>query len=217
MASKLLDVTINHGTATVRVNYQTSKQLRLQVIRGQYVTNYVIKTIATVPLTFGNGQYQFILCEQQAANRYRAKARVYKTVSMSNVLEYALHANDYVPFDENSSFYAMAKELGTWNQLLMFLQRSFAYDYIGAILKARKSFSPPDLETCYKTHKGTCYELAALLVAMARINQIPAQLVVGTANGQNHAWVELDDDILDPTAMVTRNQKHIKYVPQRYY
>ena len=42
-----------------------------------------------------------------------------------------------------------------------------------------------------KVKKGICFDYAALMVAMLRINHIPARLICGNTDVEYHAWVEV--------------------------
>jgi len=126
-------------------------------------------------------------------------------------------SNTYVYFNVGSSFYQSARSLKTLDKIWIYFKRNFIYDYIGAILAARQKFGPPDLEGCWKKKKGTCYNLAALLTAMLRICGIPACLVVGKAGKTNHAWVEVNGKIYDPTKELQGSKKELKYIAERYY
>lgn len=126
-------------------------------------------------------------------------------------------ANEMIQFNEQSNFYAMAQKLGSWNQILMYMQAHFHLDYAKVGWWIQHPYAVPDIERCFKNKCGTAFELSALLTAMARICKIPAIYTIGRDNNKPYAWVELDGDILDPAAMVTRNRNEINYVAERFY
>ena len=51
----------------------------------------------------------------------------------------------------------------------------------------------PDPESTYESGDGVCFDMASLLAAMLRAVGIPAKIVVGTADGESHAWVHAWD------------------------
>jgi len=70
-------------------------------------------------------------------------------------------------------------------------------------------------------HCGICYDLAAMATAMLRIMGIPTKMVIGYADNQYHAWVEIingDKSIIyDPTVDIAGIMKVKKYTAERYY
>lgn len=79
----------------------------------------------------------------------------------------------------------------------------------------------PDIKGLLKKKVGICYDIASLAVAMLRISGIPAKLVIGMADKNYHAWVEIINNggkILryDPTFDIY-NKKVNKYIVERYY
>ena len=54
-----------------------------------------------------------------------------------------------------------------------------------------KKYILPDLNELLKVKKGICFDYAALMVAMLRINHIPARLICGNTDVEYHAWVEV--------------------------
>ena len=210
-------VTINEGTAEIKNTYRTKTQFKILVRCNKNVVDYLIENVLTIPLTFGNGTYVFMLCERTKGTNYAVRKTITKTIKFKNEKAYEVMPNSYVSYSMKSSFYAIAKELKTWDNIQDYIINNFVYDYIGAILMAKKSLTPPDLEKCFKQKKGICYDLSALAVAMARICGIPASLVMGTANKSAHAWVEINGELYDITKMLQHNHKTYAYVGDRKY
>ena len=57
--------------------------------------------------------------------------------------------------------------------------------------EANEKYILPDLNELLKVKKGICFDYAALMVAMLRINHIPARLICGNTDVEYHAWVEV--------------------------
>ncbi|MFI3208114.1 MAG: transglutaminase-like domain-containing protein, partial [Eubacteriales bacterium] len=49
----------------------------------------------------------------------------------------------------------------------------------------------PDLDDAISTGKGICFDYASLMVAMLRIQELPAKLVIGYAGEVYHAWINV--------------------------
>ena len=75
------------------------------------------------------------------------------------------------------------------NKLLKYISRVFSYDYIRALQIPKKN-GMPDIDRCWRTKMGICFDISAMTVGMLRGIGIYAQLCIGKADGHNHAWVE---------------------------
>ncbi len=213
-----MTIKISNGVANVYVNYKSKKRLKLVVRCGKQSTHYdVMSANMILPLTFGNGTYVFALVENITGNTYANIATQRYAMHSKNINSYRLRSNDYVSYNESSTFYQTAKSLKTFDAIKDYIIKNFHYDYISALLTKKNNFEPADLEKCFQERKGICDDLAALTVAFARINNIPAALVIGTANNNSHAWVEIDGKIFDPTIEVQRIKRKYEYIPERYY
>ena len=62
---------------------------------------------------------------------------------------------------------------------------------------------------------GICQDLAATAVAMLRSQNIPAKLMIGKADNQNHAWVSTTinnkEILFDPTKEIEKKKNAKKY------
>ena len=53
------------------------------------------------------------------------------------------------------------------------------------------TFVLPDIDGSLKSGKGICFDYAASLAALCRIQGIPAKVIVGWTDIEYHAWVEI--------------------------
>ena len=63
------------------------------------------------------------------------------------------------------------------------------YDYTRAITIPKRN-GLPDVARCWNQHMGICLDISSMTVGMLRAVSIPANLVIGWADGKYHAWVE---------------------------
>ena len=49
----------------------------------------------------------------------------------------------------------------------------------------------PDIDETLNTKKGICFDYAALMTAMLRVQRIPTKLVVGYTGNLYHAWINV--------------------------
>ncbi len=182
----------------------------------------------TYPLQMGDGAYSVQAFEQVEGDRY---ARVFATdidVALTSELSPFLYPNQYVPYAPEdaavSASFSIAQGLSgdaaVADALYRYVRDSISYDYEKAATVQEGYLPVPD-ETL-ATKKGICFDYAALLAAMLRVQGIPARLVIGHVAPDNlyHAWNEAYVDgrwvFFDPT--LARENRDIKnYQPERIY
>ena len=96
----------------------------------------------------------------------------------------------------------------------------FVYDYVKAL--NIRSGVLPDIDGSYAKHMGICQDLSAITCCMLRSRGIPARLMIGDADGNYHAWVQVridgEDLFFDPTAAVNSGFRAVRsYTVERYY
>ena len=100
-----------------------------------------------------------------------------------------------VPYHEASAAYARqltscmktAKE--KYDAITDFVSRTIGYDYIRALSMPKRN-GLPDVDHAWRDHVGICLDTAALTTGMLRAVNIKANLCIGKADRQQHAWVE---------------------------
>lgn len=95
-----------------------------------------------------------------------------------------------------------------YDAITQFVSRHIVYDYIRAATIPKRN-GLPDVAGCWIRRMGICLDISALTVGMLRAVSIPANLVIGHADGSYHSWVEaridgrhLRYDHDDPTGKV---------------
>ena len=79
--------------------------------------------------------------------------------------------------------------LARYEIITRYVSDTIAYDYVRAIVIPKRN-AMPDVARCWNLHMGICLDIAALTAGMLRAVSIPANLVIGWADGHYHAWVE---------------------------
>ena len=132
-------------------------------------------------------------------------------------------ANSYVPHYAPAERKAKALCAGIRNLkerydvITEYVSRHIVYDYIRAATIPKRN-GLPNVPRCWDSQMGICLDIAALTVGMLRAVSIPANLVIGWADGHYHAWVEarvggkrLRYDHDDPTGKVKVYKKERMY------
>ena len=93
------------------------------------------------------------------------------------------------------------------------------YDYVKMVTV--KPGMMPDIDECFEKRMGICQDLSSTTVCMLRSQGIPAKLVIGKANGQYHAWVQVtlngEEKLFDPTAILQNMSQPVEYAVERWY
>lgn len=208
-------IQLNSGTFKIELLYKPTKKIKICVSKNNNLDYYDIVDTLITPIYYGKGQYIITLYENVIAKKYSIKERI--RIKVKNDDEgYKVLSNTYVPFNESSSFYTLALELQTVEEIYKYIIRNTSYDFIAA-LSAKKDKAMPNPEKCFTTKKGICQDIAALMVAMLRINNIESNLVIGHADKDYHAWVVVNNKLYDPTKKILGNNKKIKYISERKY
>ena len=220
---------INDGYFFAAVVRPTNKKLKLRVIKDKDTQTYDLKnngTFEMFSLQFGSGCYQIALYENAYSNKYSTVGIIYLNVELKNKNCCYLIPNQYINYHQIPELITLTKQIciaQSKNENLKiiksYIKNNFAYDFIKAV-KIQKGMLP-DIKRTLEKRMGICFDLASLAVAMFRIMGIPAKLVIGMADKQYHAWVEIIGEnksiLYDPTQEINAIGKIKDYIPERYY
>ncbi len=148
-------------------------------------------------LTEDDGKYTISVFENIAGSKY---AQAYSTtldMKLRDKLLPYLYANQYVNFKEDSKVAKKAKELAKdakkdleiLTNIYYYVTENLTYD--DNLAAAVPAGYLPDVEKVLESKKGICFDYAALMSAMLRLEGIPAKLVVGYAGNIYHAWINV--------------------------
>lgn len=236
----VLDINeIKDGYFKAKIKNKSSRKFKLKV-RGPdfeevlYDLNNKCK-YEIFPVQFGDGSYTIELYRNVFVTKYKNVGRVETTFTLPNPDAPFLHQNQYVNYSEETyvklykiiqqiSYPYMASEKSKGNRRERYCREIIRY--IGDIYKYKLTLLPkegtlPNIDKCLKTKKGICQDFAALAVALMRLLEIPAKLVIGYADGHYHAWVVAhiynEELIFDPTVAVTKQKPIETYIAERWY
>ena len=198
-------------------------------LKGQcYYYDLDPEQTATIPLQMGKGAYLLLLFKEVTDSLYDVvcQAKVYAKPDPNHIW---LEPNVKVNFESPDIISRLQREMkriglsssayAKYRKIADYTRYGFGYDYI-TVFKHLQTTAYVDLDRVITRRLGLCEELSALTVALLRIENIPARLVIGRANGVDHAWVEtfIDDEtmLFDPSLSESR-QEEVTYIPQRYY
>ncbi len=176
-----------------------STPMKAQLIKGDFTVSYDVypNQYTILVLSEGSGTYTVRTLKQKEGNAYSVTATVEITVSLKNELIPFLYPNQIVNYTQESLSVQKSFELtqGLKSQLervhaiYKYIVTTIDYDYEKA-KRAQDEFMIPDLDATLTSKKGICFDYAALMAGMLRVQHIPTRVVTGYVDVGYHAWVE---------------------------
>lgn len=221
---------IGNGCFYAAIAHPSLKRIKMKVIKDKNNNAiYDLKnngTFELFPLQFGDGNYQISLYENISGTKYVIIGNIKLNVRLDYKNNCFLVPNQYINYHQLPQLINFTHKLcenKTKEESITIIQRyiknnGFSYDAVKAM--NIKKGSLPDILKLLETKRGICFDFAALVVAMFRIQGIPSKLIIGDADGQYHAWVEiigLNKTILYDPTFELYDKKIKKYIPERYY
>lgn len=150
----------------------------------------------TYPLQMGSGEYTIKIYENVEGTTYTPIAAFTFLVEMQEENSVFLYPSQYVDYESDSAVIAKSLELCRGlttdaekaKALYRFVAKKVKYDYAKAQTVERGYLPSPD--DTLQTLSGICFDYAALLASLLRVQGIPASLVIGDMlpEGYLHAW-----------------------------
>lgn len=235
---------VNNGYIMAFLKETSSKKVKVQIVKDEQKYNYDLTSHEGVsyPLQMGNGKYQIKILENIEGNQYAIKNSVEIDVTLINELEPYLYPNILVNYHSGDTITTLAvdivkdedNDLKRIKKIYEYVANYLTYDD-NKVNQAKQEYLIPNLEEIIATKKGICFDYASMMVAMLRINHIPARLICGgTEKDEYHAWLEvylegegwINPDIfvdknswtiMDPTFASSKYDYDGKYVATSYY
>lgn len=222
----------SQGYIMIRHN-GSQKRLKVRMTCGSNQLQYDLNgqgQYEAFPLQFGSGQYQIEVFENAKNNDY---ARVYNTTYTANIPNpnaAFLSPNQYVWYTPSTEAVSksfeicsgLTTEMERAQALYTFVGDTVMYDYMKALTVQSQKGYLPDVDDTLNTQMGICFDYAALLACMMRVQGIPCKLVIGNLISQNqyHAWNEAYINgqwILMDATFKNSNYSVSNYAQERFY
>ena len=232
------------GYIVAALKKKLDKKIKVQVSKDDQKINYDLVNTEDVafPLQLGDGIYTIKILQNIEGKEYAIVKSEDIEVTLDNPTLPFLYPNQIVNYKKGDKVTTLAIEKvhGVDNDLVRI---KTIYEYVMDLIeyddekakRAMKQYILPNLDEIIDSGKGICFDYAALMVAMLRINHIPARLVCGgTDRDGYHAWVEvyLEGDgwinpdvfidkkhwsLMDPTFSDSKYDYNGNYVATLYY
>lgn len=190
------------GYIMAYLSHENKKRVKIQITSSQNEQTYNYDLVSLEPIAFplqmGNGKYMIKILENIQGKQYAIVKTLEIDVQIKDELSPFLYPNQLVNYQKGDSITHKAIEvvkkddndLQRIKDIYTFVADYLTYDDQKAA-EANEKYILPDLNELLKIKKGICFDYAALMVAMLRINHIPARLICGNTDVEYHAWVEV--------------------------
>ncbi len=176
-------------------------RLKIRINFGEEVYTYDLNKdleFETFPLTQGDGTYTVIVYENIEGTRYTPLFQFDMEVTLADPNLPYLYPNQIVDYDAETtavkkSFELVAEEkteLDRVKTIYDYVTETIDYDW-DKVEAAEASFILPIVDETLTTQKGICFDYAALMATMLRVQNIPTKVVTGYVEEGYHAWVEV--------------------------
>ncbi len=179
---------------------QSVDGIKIQISKDDKKYNYDLTSLDYVsfPINMEDGLYTLKILQQIEGDRYAICASQDVQVSLTDENSPYLYPNQIVDYNSSSLVYSKSFEIVKDDEddltrvahLFKYVVNTLDYDDDKA-KNVSDSFHLPDIEGSLKSGKGICFDYAASLAALCRIQGIPAKVIVGWTDIEYHAWVEI--------------------------
>ncbi len=182
-------------------NLISDKKVKMQVTQpGGTTYTYTLSSSSKFeffPLTSGSGEYTANVYKNLEGDQYAFVAGISFNANIENEFSPFLYPNQYVWFEQGDAVVAVcgdvcggaASELDTVDLIYNYVINTISYDFDK--YDTLEASYLPDCDAILKAKSGICFDYAALMCAMLRLEGIPTKLIVGYAGELKHAWISV--------------------------
>lgn len=191
----------SQGYIMVKTNTSEHKKLKVQLSKDDMTYNYDINKdndYEVYPLNMGNGTYTIKWLENIEGTRYAVIGTFDFEVSLAQDNINFLYPSQYVDYDKDTQAVAKSFELTKGDttkldrvyHIYQYVIDNIDYDW-DKVDEVQGKFVLPIVDETFEIEKGICFDYAALMSTMLRVQDIPTKLVTGMVEEGYHAWVEV--------------------------
>lgn len=200
--TSVIDASNSHQGYVMVSQSGTDHRLKVQIVKDEVKYNYDLNNqgiYEAFPLQMGDGTYTIRIMQNKEGNSYFELYSATIEVTLDSEFSPFLVPNQYVNYDKTSK--AVRKSFDLCSTVSTDVEKlAVLYQWMTAHVTYDKEEAEtvqsgylPVVDEVLETQKGICFDYAALLAAMLRVQGIPTKLVVGTVSEDdlNHAWNEV--------------------------
>ncbi|SFM22857.1 Transglutaminase-like superfamily protein [Paenibacillus sp. 1_12] len=187
---------LNKGIFTVNSNSKDTKAI-VRITKGNVKYDYNLANGAHYPLQLGDGNYNVMIAELIANNKYKVVLQENIDLKIENENSVYVQSIQLIDWNDATKSVAEAKKLTVGAKtdidkvkaIYSYITKNIKYDY--AKTETVEASYIPILDAVYDQASGICYDYAATFAAMVRSEGIPTRLMMGyevNAPDVYHAW-----------------------------
>ncbi len=206
-------VTYGNGTAVIDASHTSdgyimvkysgsARRIKVRITKNtQYTYDLNVSgNYETFPLTEGSGTYTVAVFEHVEGTMYAQAVHQNISVNLSDEKTPFLYPNQFCNYNAMSAVVGVSDAvaggisdpLQKVAAIYNYAVNNLSYDYNKAATV--QSGYLPNNDNTLATKTGICFDYASLMVAMLRLQNVPAKLVIGYTNNIYHAWVSVYTD-----------------------
>lgn len=176
-------------------------RIKIMVLKGEEKYTYDLNkdnTYEVFPLNMSDGSYTVKVYENIQDDAYALLFDTNFEVTLENEFVPYLYPNQVVDYDTNTlclqKSFELVKddktELDRVQHIYSWVIDNVVYDW-DKVDEVQGKYVLPVLDEIYQEKKGICFDYAALMSAMLRVQHIPTKVVTGMVDEGYHAWIEV--------------------------
>ena len=191
----------NLGYIMAKTLTSDHKRIKIMIVKGDEKYTYDLNKnleYETFPLNMDSGEYTIKAYENVENDQYSLLFSFDVEVSLDNEFTPFLYPNQVVDYDENtlciSKSFELVKDdttdLARVEDIYKWVLESVTYDW-DKVEEVQGKYVLPVLDDVYTNGEGICFDYAAIMAAMLRVQHIPTKVVTGMVEEGYHAWIEV--------------------------
>ncbi len=176
-------------------------RIKIMVLNGDGKYTYDLNkddAYEVFPLNLSDGTYTVKVYENIEDDAYALLFDTTFDVTLENEFVPYLYPNQVVDYDTNTlclqKSFELVKddktELDRVQHIYTWVLDNIVYDW-DKVEEVQGKYVLPVLDETYQEKKGICFDYAALMSAMLRVQHIPTKVVTGMVDEGYHAWIEV--------------------------
>lgn len=194
-----------NGIITIRYNNSANEKMKIGVTKDDksyYFDLHDGENELDIPLTMGNGKYILKILKNISGTKYSVVQSTNVELELKDEKVVFLQSNVIVNFELKDKAIVKAasltkkckSEAEIISTVYKYVVKNFSYDYDK--INSLSAGYIPDIEVIYKSKKGICYDISAIMASMLRSRGVEVKLVTGYTPkipGIYHAWNSVYD------------------------
>lgn len=192
---------IEKGYIMAKTKTTDHSRLKIMILKNDEKYTYDLNKediYEIYPLNMGDGDYTVKVYENIQDDQYSLRFSFDCSVELESEFSPFLYPNQVVDYDESTlcieKSFELVKDdktdLDRVEHIYDWVLDNVVYDW-DKVDEVQGKYVLPVLDDVYNNKKGICFDYAAIMAAMLRVQHIPTKVVTGMIDEGYHAWIEV--------------------------